>query len=556
MDNQQIADTFILLAKLMYIHGENSFKAKSYSTASFTIEKLPGQLSTLPHEEIFRIKGIGDAIGNKIIEILQTGQLKALENIVNQTPPGIIEMLGIKGIGPKKIAVIWKELGVETLGELLYACNENRLTMYKGFGAKTQQNIQESIEFYLRCQGRFLYAQVETYTQHLQQAFNTQFPHQSFMITGSFRRQLEIIDELEWCTTTPLRNLQDFMVAQSFEIISTDETLLKVKGTENIPLLFHHCTPDNTGTVLFLTSSSQEFITQWTQQAGTIPEVADEAAVFTKAGIPYIISPQREEGHIIQQARNNKLLPVLQPGNIKGIIHSHSDWSDGADTLATMAKGARQQGFEYLVISDHSKSAFYANGLTEERVHAQHQQIAELNEQLAPFKIFRSIESDILYDGRLDYSDEVLATFDLVIASVHSNLKMNQDKAMQRLLAAVSNPFTTILGHPTGRLLLSRNGYPVDHELLIEACKAHNVVLELNAHPRRLDIDWRWINKAIDAGILISINPDAHAVDGFHDIKYGVLVAQKAGVTGTQNLSSMSRAEFEAFLVIQQQKRK
>jgi DNA polymerase (family 10) len=200
------------------------------------------------------------------------------------------------------------------------------------------------------------------------------------------------------------------------------------------------------------------------------------------------------------------------------------------------------------VISDHSKAAFYANGLNEERIRAQHALIDELNERMQPFKIFKSIECDILGEGQLDYDAQTLESFDLVIASVHSNLRMSEEKAMLRLMNAIKNPFTTILGHMTGRLLLSRKGYPVNHEEVIRACADNGVVIELNAHPRRLDIDWRWIKTAIQHNVLISINPDAHALSGFDDIKYGVLVAQKAGLTAKENLSSFSRREFEEFI--------
>jgi DNA polymerase (family 10) len=209
-----------------------------------------------------------------------------------------------------------------------------------------------------------------------------------------------------------------------------------------------------------------------------------------------------------------------------------------------MAKACRDKGFEYLVISDHSKSATYARGLSEEKIREQHREIDTLNQQLAPFRIFKSIECDILNDGSLDYSDEVLASFDLVIASVHSNLKMTEEKAMERLLRAISNPYVKILGHPTGRLLLSRKGYPVNHEKLIDACAEKGVVLEINAHPRRLDLDWRWIQSAISKGVMLSINPDAHSIEGFDDIRYGVLAAQKGMLTKENNLSSKSREEF------------
>jgi DNA polymerase (family 10) len=207
------------------------------------------------------------------------------------------------------------------------------------------------------------------------------------------------------------------------------------------------------------------------------------------------------------------------------------------------------------VISDHSQTAYYANGLLPEKIKAQHALIDELNDKLRPFKIFKSIESDILNDGSLDYDKDILASFDLVIASVHSNLKMSEEKAMKRLLNAISNPYTTILGHMTGRMLLSRNGYPVNYEEVIDACAKHNVVIELNANPRRLDMDWKWIDKAIEKGVLISIDPDAHFIEGYDDIKYGVLAAQKGGLTKAHNLSSFTLQEFEAYLQKQKQKR-
>jgi len=223
--------------------------------------------------------------------------------------------------------------------------------------------------------------------------------------------------------------------------------------------------------------------------------------------------------------------------------------------LEQMATAAIEKGLSYLVISDHSKSAFYANGLSEERIYAQHRQIEELNQKLTPFTIFKSIESDILNDGSLDYPDPVLNSFDLVIASVHSNLKMTEEKAMMRLMKAIENPFTSILGHMTGRLLLSRNGYPVNHRIIIEACAANQVVIELNAHPRRLDMDWRWIEYALEKNVLISIDPDAHTIDGYDDCRYGVLVAQKAGLRKEQNLSSHSLADFKLFIETQKAKR-
>ena len=320
---------------------------------------------------------------------------------------------------------------------------------------------------------------------------------------------------------------------------------------------FYHAEEENLYYRLFITSCSEAFLDEWKarQLFKDVQHYASEEEIFTNADVQFIPAYLRESCSIIDKAKTNNLPGVIHPKDIKAIIHSHSKWSDGNNTLEEMAKAAIKSGFEYLVISDHSKTAVYANGLTEERIKAQHAEINELNEKLKPFKIFKSIESDILNDGSLDYSDEILNSFDIVIASVHSNLKMSEEKAMMRLLNAVKNPFTSILGHCTGRLLLSRAGYPVNHRQLIDACAENNVVVELNAHPRRLDIDWRFIDYCIEKKVLISIDPDAHSVNAFRHVKYGTLAAQKAGVIPSQNLSSYSLSEFEAFLKIQHAKR-
>lgn len=557
MTNEAIAANFSLLSKLMDIHGDNAFKAKSYASAAFSIDKLPVELSTLSQDKIFIQKGIGESTGKRIIEQLETGRLAILDEYLTKTPEGIIEMLNIKGIGPKKIATIWKELEIETLGELLYACNENRLTLYKGFGEKTQNNIRDAIEFYFNALGSYLYQQMEEFEPKATKMLLESFPGATFLSTGAYRKQHEIVDILEWVTTTSLEQLKSFFIQQQFTIVSENSSYLSVRAIENVTLGFYISTIDSCFQKQFETSCSEEFLSAWKVSYPFDASIAytSEEAIFERAGIAYIPPYYREDPAVIEKAKEKKLPIIIQSDDIKGIIHSHSKWSDGSHSLEEMAKAAKEQGLEYLVISDHSKSAFYASGLEIERVLAQHEQIDELNQQLGSFRIYKSIESDILNDGSLDYPDEVLASFDLIIASIHSNLKMPQDKAMMRLITAIENPYTSILGHMTGRLLLSRNGYPVDHEKIIDACAANDVVIELNAHPRRLDIDWRWIGKALDKGVLISINPDAHAIDGFKDCKYGVLAAQKAGLTKDQNLSSFSKDQFEAFLVQQHAKR-
>ncbi|MFI5164626.1 MAG: helix-hairpin-helix domain-containing protein [Bacteroidia bacterium] len=550
ISNDYIADQFSLLAKLMDIHGENSFKTKSYSIAAFTIEKLPEQLAEIPQEKIFSIKGIGDAIGKKIIDILQTGELKLLNDFIQKTPTGVLEMLRIKGLGPKKIAIIWKEMEIESVGELLYACQENRLLLYKGFGEKTQKSIGETIEFFLKNQGSNLYAELENYTLEMDALLKKSFPGKNFELTGEFRRQLEIINQLEWVTDADMIALKEFFEKMNFTVSLDEGDKMLVQGPEKLSLCFHPGTGAYFPRILFETSCSDEFLQNWEKEIhGSEGKTYNtESEYFSGNGLQYIPAWLRDKGSIIEVARRNALPNVIQPEDIKAIVHSHSNWSDGSNTIEEMARACIQKGYEWMVISDHSKSAFYANGLNEERIREQHAYVNELNKKLAPFRIFKSIECDILNDGNLDYTKPILSTFDLVITSVHSNLKMTEEKAMMRLLKAIENPYTIILGHMTGRLLLSRPGYPVDHKKVIDACAAHHVVIELNAHPRRLDIDWRWIDYALEKGVLISIDPDAHTIEGFQDTKYGTLVAQKAGLTKEKNLSSFSLSEMESWL--------
>jgi DNA polymerase (family 10) len=567
IDNDYIAERFSLLAKLMDIHGENSFKTKSYSVAAFTLEKLPSPIADLHPGKMTAIRGIGDAIGKKIVEILETGELTLLQQYISHTPPGVIQMLNIKGLGPKKIATIWKEMEIESIGELLYACQENRLLLYKGFGEKTQQNVGAAIEFFLQNQGSHLFAEIEPYASQINAQLQQQFPTEQSSLTGDFRRQLEIIDHLQWVTTITPAAANTFFTTAGFKEIQSDPssapgptssptpgpkhaTPSRFKTPEGIILEFIHTQPDTFISTLFQTSCSGEFLEAFNETTHWNPHHPhlSEESLFENANLSFIPPHRREQRIVLDHAAQNPLTPDIEISDIRAIIHSHSKYSDGSNTLAEMAAACIEKGFEYLVISDHSKSAGYANGLKEDRIREQHAEIDELNRRLTPFVIFKSIESDILTDGALDYSPNLLSTFDLVIASVHSNLKMSEEKAMMRLLNAINNPYTTILGHLTGRLLLSRPGYPVDHKTIIDACVKNKVAIELNAHPRRLDMDWRWISYALDQGALISIDPDAHSIEGYGSIRYGILAARKAGLTPDRNLSSFSLEKFQSYL--------
>jgi DNA polymerase (family 10) len=549
MDNYAIADQFSLLSKLMDIHGENSFKSKTYSSAAFSLEKLPQQIAELSPEKIFKIKGIGESVGNKIIEIIGTGELQQLKEYLAKTPQGVLEMMNIKGLGPKKINVLWKEMNIDTLEELKKACAENRIADKKGFGEKTQQNILLSIEFQQQNSGKYLYAKVEAFAEAFTAKLKEKFPGHQLEITGEYRRQLEVVESLDWVTTATGTELKNYLLTNEAQLVADRDDMLIVNAENSLLLRFYITTEESFYSKLFETSCSIEFLEAW-ENGFQKREAAytNEEAIFKSANVNFIPPFLRETKEVIEKAGKQNFDGIVETNTIKGLIHSHSNWSDGAYTIEEMAAELVNLGFEYLVISDHSKAAYYANGLTEQRIREQHRYIDELNKKFAPFKIFKSIECDILTDGALDYENKILSSFDLVITSVHSNLDMNEEKAMKRLLGAITNPYTTILGHMTGRLLTRRKGYPVDHKIIIDACAQHNVVIEINASPSRLDMDWRWIDYAMEKGLLLSINPDAHTTEEFHNIKYGVLVAQKGGLPAQRNLSSYSLKEFEDFL--------
>lgn len=505
-----------------------------------------------PIEDIDKIDGIGKGLASKITELLQTGELKELNEIIGQTPEGVVEMLGIKGLGPKKILIIWRTLGIESIGELYYACNENRLIEAKGFGLKTQEEIKNAIEFKLAANGRFLYAQVEGFANSLLTQISEWLikvdNHASLGFAGQYRRACEIIDELEFV-----------IGAENMESVHENLTLFKPLSIIAGEDAFITTTEAGLRVKIFVVEKAA-FYLEWFKQTGNSDHVekvlqlagegpfASENQIYSKAGLAFIEPELREDVDIIELAKANQLPVLITNEDLKGSLHNHSTWSDGVHTLEQMAVYCKEVlNLEYFGICDHSKTAVYAKGLNEQRVFGQHQEIDELNKKLAPFKIFKGIESDILSDGSLDYSDDILKTFDFVVASVHSNLRMDEAKATTRLLKAIENPYTTILGHPTGRLLLSRAGYPIDYKKIIDACAANGVVIEINANPLRLDLDWRWHRYALEKGVLLSINPDAHRTDGFHDTRFGVLVARKGGLSADKCLNAFSLEEISGY---------
>lgn len=544
MENKTIARTLRLLSQLMELHNENPFKIKSVANAAFKVDKLPYAIHGKTLEEIAQIDGLGKSISAKVWELLETGTMAELQEILANTPEGIVDMLAIKGIGPKKIVVIWKELGIENIGELYYACNENRLIEAKGFGLKTQDEIRKVIEFKMAAEGKFLYAHaqplVNQWYADLAAWLNKISGEPLLGIGGEYRRCLEIIESLDLIIGAAVpQEVQD----QITDFKSLEFTI----GTDGI---YTAASPTGLKVTLNIVDKA-DFYLDWFKLTGNTQHVAtvlalagsgpfgSEQEIYEKAGLAFIEPELREGLNEVELAKTNKLPNLITYQDLKGSLHNHSTWSDGVHTLEEMALFCKNElQLEYLGMCDHSKSAFYANGLNEQRIYAQHQEIDALNARLAPFRIFKGIESDILYDGSLDYSDDILKTFDFVVASVHSILRMDEEKATSRLITAIENPYTTILGHPTGRLLLSRKGYPIDYAKVIDACAANNVVIEINANPLRLDLDWRWHRYALEKGVLLSINPDAHRKEGFGDMHYGVLVARKGGLQATECLNA------------------
>lgn len=545
MTNKEIARRFNDLAKIMELHDENPFKIRSYANAYLQLRKISEPLSEMTDEEIGAIKGVGKAIGEKIRELIETGELNTYKKYSDITPPGVREMLAINGFGPKKVRTIWKELGAESIGELLYACNENRLIELSGFGQKTQQDLKLKLEYFLRSKDKFHYASLEDSANALAKQLIEQLPGIAVSLVGEMRRRLPVVQKIELLIATT-KDLKAALTSVGLIVESEDDAAYSCRLENNIPVKIFRCEPEELGSKLFRYTGSQDFIEAFLKKTDgkDFRNMADEKMIFEKAGMEFIEPELRDRTDLI----GKKQPALIEESQIKGVIHAHSTYSDGINSLREMAAYCRDAGYEYLGITDHSKAAFYANGLKEDRVLQQMEEIDQLNIELSPFRIFKGIESDILNDGSLDYENDILQRFDFIIASVHSNLKMDETKATNRLIKAIENPFTTILGHPTGRLLLSREGYPIDHKKVIDACAANGVVIELNANPYRLDLDWTWIHYALEKGVMIAINPDAHSTGGIQDIHFGVLAARKGGLTAAQCLNCKTAAEFVAFL--------
>lgn len=556
MDNSTILKQLKLQAALMELHDENSFKIRGYQNAVFQLDKSDLDLASMSLSELEGLQGVGKGIAASIREIAQKGSSDALNDLLENTPEGIVELLDMKGIGPKKIKVLWKELGIESGHELKEAANSGLVANLKGFGEKTQQTIIDALEFKEANANKLHYADAESIAEEIIDLLSDFKQVDRAEVTGAMRRKLEIADSIEILVgASDFDALEDGLNAQeAFTQLLEQSGPIVWRGLYKehkivIELIF--CQPENFVREQFLQTGNQLHISIPIANDKSLRDMAysaeykSEEELYGSLNMAYVAPELREGSFEIELAKGNNLPKLVEMSDLKGILHNHSTYSDGKHSLRQMAEYCKELGYEYLGICDHSKSAFYANGLNEDRVAEQHKEIDQLNEELTPFKIFKGIESDILNDGRLDYDDDVLSSFDFTVASVHSVLNMNKQKATQRLLTAIENPYTNILGHPTGRLLLRRAGYPIDHKAVIDHCAKHNVVIEINANPWRLDLDWRWVNYALEQGVMLSINPDAHEMNGYHHMKYGLLTGRKGGLTADMTFNALSKDAIE-----------
>jgi DNA polymerase (family X) len=545
MTNKEIAYAFDELANLMELHEEDEFRIRSYRNAYLALRRVESPLSAMSDAEIRGIKGVGNAIAGKIHELLSGGKMQTLEKYREKTPSGVVEMMEVNGFGPKKVRSVWKDMGIESVGELWYACHENRLVEFKGFGLKTQEDLKNKLEYFLKSRDKLHYSAAEAEADFALSRLSARMPGARLEVVGELRRRCPVVSQIELLAAWD-GDMSGVFDGEVLILEKTEDQRFHFRLENHTRLILHLCQATEFGSKLFKLTGEAAFLEAFVKATPGVDyrQLAEEAEVFSKASMAPLPPELREGARWISAAQERQLPTLITEQDLKGMLHVHSTWSDGLHDLDNMCRYAKQLGYTYIGMTDHSQSAFYANGLKPERVLAQMAEIDRLNAELAPFRILKGIESDILSDGSLDYPEELLKQFDFIIASVHSNLKMTREKATERVVRAVENPYTTILGHPTGRLLLSREGYPLDWDAVLDACARCNVAIELNANPYRLDIDWTLIPQALERGIAISINPDAHSRDGYDDLRYGVLAARKGGLTAAQCLNALDLNDF------------
>ena len=559
MTNKQIGKVLGQIGSLLILQGENTFKTRAYANAARRVETLSEPVEDMVHEDrLGKVPGLGASMIRHITELVRDGQSSYHQSLVKTVPAGFQEMLTISGLGAKKIRTIHDHLGIDTVGELEYACMENRLVKLNGFGAKTQERVLKGIDLIKRSRGFHLLDRAMKEAKSLADDLLRHPDVWRVEIAGDVRRRMEVISEIDLVVSHPDRDTIRAILHRFGQVQAEDGQDLTVIGPTGLPVRVH-CVPDETFAVtLYHWTGSDGHRTRIARHADdrgititdrhvihdrTVIPCPDESAIYDLLGLQFVPPELREGGEEVARASENTLPKLPVRSDIQGVIHNHTSYSDGMHSLREMAEGARARGFGYIAVCDHSRTAAYAHGLSIERVLEQQEEIDALNAQFDDFRILKGIESDILPDGSLDYPDEVLASFDLVVASVHSMFNMSEADMTERMVKAIRNPHTTILGHPTGRLLLARDGYPVDVVRLIDEAVANDVAIEVNANPHRLDLDWRHLEYGMTRGARFSIGPDAHHVDELDYVDYGLCMVRKGGVTPDRLLNTLTAEE-------------
>jgi DNA polymerase (family X) len=574
MTKADIADALHEIAVLLELQGENPFKVRAYQSGARALETLNEDLATLIAENrLGEVKGIGDALVRKITELHTTGRLEFLEKQRAAVPPGLLEMMEVPGLGAKKVRALHEKLGVDSIAALTRACADGRVAGLDGFGEKTQQKIIEGVknrEAYAR---RHLWWDANALAAPILAELRALPAVEHAECAGSLRRGLETVGDLdfivaardsapvmEWFTSTP--DVQEVTgkgdTKSSVRLGGGVQADLRVVPPEQFAFALHHFTGSKEHNVLMRQRALARGLSlgEWgltpVDEGGDVAvpgNARSEAELFGALGLNYIPPELREGTGEIEAAERGPLPRLVENGDLRGAFHNHTTESDGRDSLEAMARAAAALGWEYLGIADHSKASYQANGLDESRVAAQLEKIRAFNRSgRIPVHIFAGIECDILTDGRLDLSDDILRQLDYVVASVHASLTQSEEELTRRIIRAIEHPCTTMLGHITGRLLLAREAGRVDHAKVIDAAAAHGVIIEINANPRRLDMDWRWWRRAAEKGVLACVNPDAHAVGQLEFVAAGVLVARKGWLTRDQVFNTRSLADVKGYL--------
>ena len=546
MDKEEIIKTLKEISVLLELKNENPFKIRAYQNSARALETSDIELNKdLKIEDLKGIKGIGSHIAEKIKTLIYTGRLKYYEELKESVPPGLVEMLAIPTMGPKKIKYLFDNLGISNIGELEYACIENRLVDLPNFGKKTQENILKGIEVLKKFKGKFLFAGVIEEAEKIHKKIENFKYVKRASLAGSVRRKKEIVKDIDIVASTDNpEKVMDFFTTldEAEDIIAKGDTKssIRLKSGINVdirtvedfqyPYALHHFTGSKEHNTAMRTAAKKDNIKM--NEYGLFKndrliKCSDEKDIFAFFSMDWIPPELRENFGEIEAAKNKTLPKLIEEKDIKGIFHIHTTYSDGKSSIEQVCEQLIKSGFMYAGISDHSKTASYAGGMKNEDVEQYFKEIDKLNLKFSGFKIFKGIESDILLDGSLDYSDKILSGFDFIIAAIHSSFNLSEEQMTERIIKAIENRFTTMIAHPTGRLLLARDAYKVDIIRVINAAAENNVDIELNASPFRLDLDWRMCKYSKEKGVKIFINPDAHSLKDLYDYRFGVNIARK-----------------------------